>query len=257
VRLYCMSSSSSVYAAVLAFAVALVGFSVVCLWAPTGYALDARWDQGLIREIVFDGGGFRALEVVQARLVYRNPSDKPVTFNLTYPVMFTQYVDGKSRNIVGGTGAEGDWEIVTVPAGGEYTVCQAGFQPEIGGWYEVEWDGLRRGVEVARGEVVARIVTDKEEYRVGGGGTAAFEFYNPTRHNVTFRLPGGFDFVAEYPDGSHGNGFGVQYSWAHWDYTLSPGGSFRVYTFYFATPQVGRMTLTVNDVSKTVQVVPR
>jgi hypothetical protein len=252
-----MSSSSSVYAAALAFAVALAGFSVVCLWAPAGYALDARWEQGLVREIVFDGGGFRALEFVNARLVYQNPSDKPVTFNLTYPVMFTQYVNGRSRNIIGGTGAEGDWEIVTVPAGGEYTVCQAGFQPEIGGWYEVEWDGLRRGVEVARGEVVARIVTNKEAYRAGEVGTVTLEYYNPTSHNVTITPPGSFEFYTEYQGQRAEFSIVTFYSWIQRSFTVRPGESFRVDSFSFTAPQSGKMTLVVNDVRKTISVLPR
>jgi hypothetical protein len=248
-----MSDRSSVYAAVLAVSVAFAGFSVLSVWAPVGYPLDTVWDDELIREVVFEGGDFRALEIIQARLVYRNPSDRAVSFNLTYPVSYTRYVDGV-RDSHGGSGAEGDWEMVTVPARGEYTVCHAGFQPEASGWYEVEWDGVRWGIAVAGSEAAARIVTDKPYYRVGEGGTATYEFYNPTAHNITIGPPGRIEAYIVLPDGREGDRRIMYGDWAWGNYTLRPGDSFRVYSFHFTTYQVGRMTIVVNDARKVVQV---
>lgn len=257
VRLSCMSGRSSVYAAVLALSVAFAGFAVFSVWAPSGLPVGAVWEGGLIREVVFEGGDFEARDIVQARLVYRNPSTRPVSVNVTYPVRFARFVDGKLDG-QSSYGSKGFWEVVTVPAGGEYSVCGAGFLPLVGGWWEVEWDGAVWGVWVAKSEVVTRIVTDAEVYKVGArGGTASFEYYNPTRHNVTFGVLNTYDFKAMNPDGSQAGGFGVSFFVVDWERTLSPGEAFRVYTFYFPTTMVGGMTLTINDLSKTVQVIPR
>jgi hypothetical protein len=113
-----MSGRSSVYAAVLVLSVAFAGFSVLSVWAPSGYPLGAEWDGGLIREVVFEGGDFKALDVIQVRLVYRNSSGRAVALNVTYPVNYSRYVDGVLDG-EGGHGSEGFWEVVMIPAGGE------------------------------------------------------------------------------------------------------------------------------------------
>jgi hypothetical protein len=251
-----MSKSSSVYAAILAFSVAFAGFSVISVQTPAGYPLDAVWDHGLIRDIVFDGSDFKALENIQARLVYRNPSDLPVSFNLTYPVLCTFYADRK-KDSGSGSGAEGAWEIVTVPAGGEYTVFLTGFRPDGAGWYEVEWGGVRRGVAVAKSEALPRIVTDKAYYMAGdGGGKAVFEYYNPTGHNVTIPMPGCMRFDRFYLDGKvEGvSGVCIDYIWAN--YTLPPGGSFKVWEFYFSTMKAGSSVIEGAGAKTTVLVLP-
>ena len=244
------------YAAILAFSVAFAGFSVISVQKPAGYPLDSVWDQGLIRDIVFEGGDFRALENIQARLVYRNPSDLPVSFNLTYPVLCTFYADGR-KDSSSGSGAPGDWKMVNVPAGGEYTAFLTGFRPDGAGWYEVEWNRVRKGVAVARSEAVPRIVTDKSYYMVGdGGGKAVFEYYNPTGHNVTIPMPGCMRFDRVYPDGKvEGvSGVCIDYIWAN--YTLPPGGSFKVWNFSFSTIRAGSSVIEGVGAKTTVLVLP-
>jgi hypothetical protein len=250
--------SNSTAAALLAFVIALAGFSGVCLTAPIGYPADSVEENGLIKTIIFGEANPRAFEYVSARLVYQNPSDSPVTFNLTYPIIYSFYMDGAKGDRWGRINQEGEWEPVTVPPHGEYVVTNAGFLPEHGGWYEIEWDGVREGVQVLGSAVTPRIVTDRDSYRVGdGGGTATFEYYNPTQYNVTFNVPSDFMFEVRHPGESRMNGWGIMFEWVFRNVTLTPRSSFRVYSFYFATTKEGELTLLVNDVGKTIQVAPR
>jgi hypothetical protein len=125
------------------------------------------------------------------------------------------------------------------------------------GWCEIEWDGVRSGVEIGVGEVVPRIVTDKPYYRVSeGGGTAVYELYNPTGHNVTTNLPGCIRFDRFYPDGTEEGLSGVCIDWVWGNYTLPPGGSFKVWEFYFSTMRAGSFTIEGAGTKTTVLVLP-
>ena len=251
----CMSSS--LLAAFVAFVVALSGFAGVSLSTPAGYPIGSVIENGLIRAVVFEEGHYDFLDDVRVRLVYRNPSDRAVSFNLTYPVRYVRYFDGRQMGW-GGSGGEGMWEIITVPAGGEYTVCDAGFRADDAvGWCEIEWDGVRSGAEIGVGEVVPRIVTDKRYYRVGeGGGTAVYELYNPTGHNVTSNLPGCMRFDKFYPDGAEEGLSGVCMDWVWGNVTIPPRGSFRVYSFYFSVSSRGSFTIVGAGARTTVNVLP-
>lgn len=250
-----MSGSSSIGAAVLAFVVAFASFSVLSVWSPAGSPIDAVWDHELIRDIVFEGRDYRSLDNVKARLVYQNPSDSVVSFNLTYPVIFEVLLDGERQNR-GGSGAEGDWEIVAVPPGGEYTVCNAGFHAQGVGWYEIVWGDARRGIEVTVGEIVPRLVTNKESYRAGEFGNVALEYYNPTGHNVTIIPPTPVEFYTEYQGQRAEFSKVIFYSWIKGNFTVLPGESFRVDSYSFTAPSSGKMTLVVNNLRKTISVQP-
>lgn len=244
-------------AAFLAFVMVMAGFAGLSLSAPVGYPVDSVLEKGLIREVVFEKAHYNYMDDVRVRLVYRNPSDSTVSFNLTYPVIYHRYFDGRQYGW-GGTGGEGMWEIVTIPAGGECTVCEAGFRADDAvGWCEIEWDGVRSGVEVSVGEVMPRIVMDKRFYRLGdGGGTAVFELYNPTGHNITANLPGCIRFDKFYPDGTEEGLVGVCIDWVWSNATILPGGSFKVWSFYFSVSSKGSFTIVGAGARTTVNVLP-
>lgn len=252
-----MSNPTAV--ALIAIVVALAGFTGVCLTAPVGYPIDSVWEKGLIREVVFGKEHYDYLDSVEVRLVYRNPTGHAISFNLTYPVRYVRYFDGVQVGW-GGSGGEGMWEMVTVPAGGEYTVCEAGFLADDAvGWCEIEWYGVRSGVGITVGEVVPRIVTDKPYYRVNeGGGTAVYELYNPTEHNVTVEhLPGCIRFDKVYPDGTQERVSGVCIDWVWSNVTILPRDSFKVYSFYFSVSEKGCFDIVGAGTKATVIVLPR
>ncbi len=250
----CMAGQSSLYGAILAFSVVFAGFSVLCVWTPAGVPLGAVWGHGLVQDVVFERD-YKALEIVRAGLVYRNPSDSAVSFYLYYPVSYSVYVDGVFDRS-GGEGVEGEWKIVTVPAGGEVAVNHVDFQPEAAGWYEVEWGGVRRGIEVAPCDAVARIVTDKEWYEEGENGHATLEYYNARTYNVTIGLPSRVRFASVYPDGKRDSVDGGFIDWAYASRTLAPGEVLRVTEFYFKTSRAGSFMLEGMGAKATVCVLP-
>lgn len=250
-------AGSSTITAVLTIIITFTCFWEVCLTAPLGYPPDSMTREGIVREIVFEGNNFEALEAIPVRFVYRNPLNSPLTVNVTSSIDVTEYIDGQIRS-QHHPWVRGDAESITIPAGGEFTIAERGYQLGRGCFFELEWEGLRRGVDVANGDVLARITTNSEEYKVGAaGGRVTFLYYNPTQYNVTFRVPTSFNFIATYSDGSFATGYGDNFWWDKWERTLPPEGSLIIDTFYFPTARVGEMTLTINDVTKTVKVVSR
>ena len=249
-----MSGQSSLYGAILAFSVVFAGFSVLCVWTPAGVPLGAVWGHGLVQDVVFERD-YKTLEIVRAGLVYRNPSDSAVSFYLYYPVSYSVYVDGVLDRS-GGEGVEGEWKIVTVPAGGEVTVSHVGFQSEAAGWYEVEWGGVRTGIEVAPCDAMARIVPDKEWYEEGENGHAALDYYNARPYSVTISLPGRWRVDGVYPDGEKGGVAGGFIDWMNSTRTLAPGEVLRVAEFYFKTPRAGSFILEGMGAKATVRVLP-
>jgi len=252
--LSCMSVSSSL-AVLLAIAVALAGFSGVSLSAPVGYPEDSRLDNGLVREIVFDPGDYRSPCNVMGRLVYLNPTGADVTFDLGYRVRYNVSLDGVYYTH-GGRSGEGKPLTVTVPAGGEYIAYSVYFQANSPGFYEVEWDGMWRGVYVARGGLIARIVTDKSVYHLNENGYATIEYYNPGSVPVSFAPPTPVAMGFEI-DGVKLDRVMMAYiSWMISRIELAPGETFRIMRFYFQTPEAGRLTLTALGASETVLVLP-
>ncbi len=252
-------SSTTAISAFLAVALAVAGFTGFSISAPVSYPAGAVYEGDLIRQVVFDKASYDYLTMVDARLVYFNPSDEAITVNVTYPVIWHLSIGGRSMGS-GGTGMEGQWELISVPARGEYIADYAGFLADNGvGWCEIEWDGAVAGAEIRMGDIVPRIVTDKRVYRAGVGidGTAVFELYNPTGHNATTRLPGCMDFSRVNPDGTRDGLSGVCIDWVWSNKTITPGGSFKIWTFYFATPQAGLTTIEGAGARTTVVVVPR
>ncbi len=231
--------------AFLAIVLAMAGFTGLSMSAPESSSTGTAYEGDLIREAVFDKSSYNYLEDVHVRLVYVNPSKEAITVNVTYPVTWNLYIDGRSIGS-GGTAGEGQWELVSVPPRGEYVADDADFLADFAvGWCEIEWDGVKAGAEIRFGDVVPRIVTDKRVYEaeVGMHGTAVFELYNPTGHNVTTHLPGILDFSRVNPDGTRDNLSGVGFQWAIANKTISPGSSFKIWTFYFATPQPGLIAI--------------
>jgi hypothetical protein len=240
----------------LAFIIALAGFSGFSLTAPVAYPFDTVWDQGLIRDIIFNRTSLRTLDFTHVSLGYRNPTDHAVSLNLTYPSNYTVYING---HIVGGDEGHEERKFVMVPAGDFYNVRRWLFiTSEESGWYEVEWGGVRKGIAVYRNEAVPRIVTNKETYTAGDIGTAVFEYYNPTSYNITLVHPERITYSAIDEDRYVGNRGSISADWG-WPYgSLAPGESVQFYRFEFATYNaVGKMTITVNDVEKIVEVLPR
>jgi hypothetical protein len=257
VRFFCMSSPSSLYAAILAFSVVFAGFSILIVSTPVGYPFDTVWDHGLIRDVVFDGGDYRVLEVISARFVYLNPTDHDVSFNLTYPARYYRYLNGYPDGwgpVYNGRGDNGT--IVTVPPGGEYVVDGMGTKVTVEGWFEVEWNGIRRGIGVGPGDLIPRMVMDKQVYNQYENVYVTFEYYNPRAYPVSFRPPSHVEFGVEYNGVKEDAGAGAYIDWISANFTVPPGSTFKIMTFYFKTPEAGQLTLTGMGASKTFIVLP-
>ncbi len=250
-----MSGRSSVYAAVLALSVAFAGFSVLSVWAPSGYPLDTVWDGGLIREVVFDPADYRSPCNVRGSLVFRNPTDADVTFDLDYLVRYNVSLDGVYYTH-GGRSGEGKPLTVTVPAGGEYVAYSVYFKADAPGFYEVEWDGMWRGVYVARGSLVARIVTDKNVYHLNENGYATIEYYNPGPGQVSFAPPTPVTMGFELDGVKLDRVMAAHISWMISSFELAPGETVTIITLHFRTPEAGRLTLTALGANETVLVLP-
>ena len=241
--------------ALIAFTLTLAVFNGLTVAAPKGYPADSYWDHGLIREIAFNSLNYRSPCVVSGKLLLVNPSNSDISFNLAYPVTCDIYM-GSLKTGTQGTGADGESNTVTVPAGGEYSLMDIAFEAPSQGLYEVDWGGLRRGVDVGAGALIPRIVTDKQVYRVGEGGNALFEFYNPGSASVSFSPPSSVDFHQGINGVLSEIGYGVQLEWISANFTVPPGGSFKIFDFGFSTSKVGSLTLNGRGLSKTVQVIP-
>ncbi len=248
-------SGSSALAALVAFGVALAGFAGVCITAPVGYPMDSLLENGLVREIVFDGGNYESTCVVSGVLVLFNPTGAEVGFDLVYPVYCSIYQGSELLEITG-TGARGFSSRVVIPAGGRYEVTDFAFQATTPGVYVVEWGGMCREVDVAVGDLVPRIVTDKQTYRVDEEGYATFEYYNPQSYPVSFTPPYSVDFYTEYKGEASEMHRSVYISWIRSNFTIAPGESFRVFKFAFTAMDAGDFTLVINGMRKTVRVLP-
>jgi len=251
--LFCMSRSSSL-TAILAFAVALTSFSGLTFSAPIGYPEDSLWEHGLVREVLFDPEDYRSPCFVRGRLVLLNPTDVDVVFDLAYPLHCEVYFEAAYQSSTW-RGGEGSLRV-TVPAHGEYTVISFTFQTYAPGFYEVDWGGLRRSVDVSVGDLIPRVVTDKQAYRQFEGGYATFEYYNPKSYPVSFGPPSSVELGFEYDGVKEDYGTGVNISWVSANFTVPPGGTFKIYTFVFTTSKVGHLTLTGMWLRKTVNVLP-
>jgi hypothetical protein len=158
--------------------------------------------------------------------------------------------------VIDGTGSKGEYSRVVIPAGGRYEVMSFAFQATTPGLYTVEWDGIRRDVEVSVGSLIPRIVTDKETYRQYEGGYATFEYYNPKPYPVSFTPPYGVDFYTECNGVESEMHRGVQIGWIRSNFTVASRESFKVFEFIFTTGEAGDLTLVINGLRKTVQVLP-
>jgi hypothetical protein len=249
-------SNSPLVSAVLAFLLAVSGFAGLSLQSPSAYPVALLWEGPLVADVVFDDYGYDYLDVMHVKLVYRNLSDRAQSFNLTYPIVYHDYWNGERGDR--GIGGEHSWELITLPAHSEYIVREYWVLADDVGYYQVEWDGVERGVEIRYGGVVPRIVSEKQFYRLDDRvGHAVFELYNPTGHNVTVRyLPSDLFFSLVYPDGISDPVYGVHADWALANVTISPGGSFRVFSTYFFIRRTGRASIEGVGAKTTIDVLP-
>ncbi|MCX6649403.1 MAG: hypothetical protein NTV61_08475 [Candidatus Bathyarchaeota archaeon] len=119
------------------------------------------------------------------------------------------------------------------------------------------WGGEALLGSVKAREATPRVVMDRRSYRVGEDVVATFEYYNPWSYDVTLVPPGRVTSYMEYP-GQKDEAPTIQfYDWMYPSYTLRPGDVFGVCHFNFVATQPGNVTFIVNDMSKTVQVLPR
>jgi hypothetical protein len=112
------------------------------------------------------------------------------------------------------------------------------------------------GYPVDSGGPILRLVTDKQAYRQFEGGYATFEYYNPKSYPVSFGPPSSVELGFEYDGVKEDYGTGVNISWVSANFTVPPGGTFKIYTFVFTTSKVGHLTLTGMWLRKTVNVLP-
>ncbi len=121
---------------------------------------------------------------------------------------------------------------------------------------EVEWDGMWRGVYVARGSLVARIVTDKSVYHLNENGYATIEYYNPGPGQVSFAPPTPVTMGFELDGVKLDRVMAAHISWMISSFELAPGETVTMITLHFRTPEAGRLTLTALGASETVLVLP-
>lgn len=242
-------------AVLLALAVALAGFSGVSLSAPVGYPEDSLLGNGLVREIVFDPGDYRSPCNVRGRLVFQNPTDEDVAFDLEYLIRYNVSLDGVYYTR-GGRFGTGESQTVTVPARGEYTASSVYFYASGPGFYEVEWDGLWRGIEVVQGDLVLRFVAEKQVYYQYENGYLTLEYYNPRSYPVSFDPPYSVQLWTSWNGGPKELGPGAYFSRSGKPITVPPGGTYKVTTFYFTTPRAGTLTFSGMGASRTLIVLP-
>ena len=189
------------------------------------------------------------------RLFLINPQSVDVSLGLDYPITCDIYMESELL-VIQGTGAEGESLRVTVPARGSYELMRVAFQATTPGTYTVDWGGMRREVIVDVGEVIPRIVTDKTVYRQYEGGYATFAYYNPSAYTVSFMPPSHVTFNIEYNGVRSEIGQAIFFSWISSNFTIPPHDSFKIYRFVFTTGETGDLTLVINGIRKTVQVLP-
>jgi hypothetical protein len=112
------------------------------------------------------------------------------------------------------------------------------------------------GYPVDSGDPALRIVTDKEVYRQWEGGYATFEFYNPGPGQVSYGPPSPIVLGFAYNGVKEERGQTAYVDWISSNFTVPPGGTFKVFTFVLTTSKVGELTLSGLGVSKTVTVLP-
>ena len=106
------------------------------------------------------------------------------------------------------------------------------------------------------GGPIMRIVTDKEVYRQWEGGYATFEFYNPGPGQVQYGPPSPIVLSFAYNGVREEREQTTYIDWISVNFTVPPGGAFKVFTFVFTTSKVGELTLIGLGASKTVTVLP-
>jgi hypothetical protein len=153
----------------------------------------------------------------------------------------------------------GEVEMIsmTVPAGGEYRASFFSFRAYEPGYYEVDWGGFRRGIHVSSGELIPRIVTEKNLYEYGQNGYLIFEYYNPKPYPVTLTRPSRV-LLELWVDGvDQQTGLGSYIDYFNADVTVEPGEAVKIQTFYFTTNKQGVVTYRGMGASKTIIVLPR
>ncbi len=210
-------------------------------------------ENGLVKIVMFEPVDYRSPCFVWGRLVYVNPTDVDLSLDLSYPIPYDVfYVSGRIES--GGLG--GGPTRVKVPAHGEYPAASISFQAMAPGHYEVECGGVSGGVDVRVGDVVMRLVTDKQLYQQFEGGKVTFEFYNPGSSPASATPPSQIELGFEINGVKQENGQGVNIDWVSANFTVPPGGTFKIFTFTFTTSKVGQLTLTGMGLRKTVKVLP-
>ncbi len=239
-------------AAFVALTVALAGFYGVAVSAPVGYPEDSLYGNGLVKEVVFESSDLRSSCYVAGWLVLANPTDADLVAEVKYPIEWEAFLEGRR---VGWSQQSSEWAMITIPAHVEYRE-RFSFQALGPGYYEVEWGGMRRGVDVGAGELVPRLVTEKVVYRQYEDGYMTFEYYNPRPYTVTFSPPSKVE-IDVFVDGVElDRGYFAFISWIGTSFTVEPGATFKVMDFYFTVPEAGYVTYSGMGASATLRVLP-
>jgi len=251
---------SAIIVAVLSLIAASAIFTAIALNAPQyltpQYISQKPLENGLIARIRFSNDTYNAIDWVSASYEYYNPTGNPI--NATLPKNYPIY-----------SGYEGQTQLLTpyklahqrnVTISPHEVVSVFDFNcPVIApGTYTVSLNGTFSRVVISSTILVPRVLTDMETYRVGRGGTATLEIYNPGFAPLTHPNFGHIRLIARY-EGDRYEDYqfdDVQVSWVSLYSTVQPGESHRIWSFYFSTTKPGTLILDFNGVVKTVRVEP-
>ncbi|TSA39492.1 hypothetical protein D4R30_00960 [archaeon] len=104
--------------------------------------------------------------------------------------------------------------------------------------------------------LIPRLTTDKEVYFVGEAVHAEFSYFNPYSYLVAFSPPSQLPGLSCSYMGEGNNVSCVAHiSWAKMRFTVSPGGSFRVFDEVFMTSREGDFVVSCGGLRVFVKVV--
>jgi hypothetical protein len=215
-------------------------------------------ENGLVARIRFGRATYRAFDRVDATYEYYNPTQRPITFVPAALIhVEAGYEGGYPHHYGEGKIPAGP---VTLQQGENYSGFTLINYALVPGRFTLNANDTKASVNIANGKLVARIQTSKETYRVGQGGTASLEVYNPSSSPVSYpsNIFGQLEFRYGYLNGTkviwepmtmvifRDFMFGIT--------IVSPGDSLTIEKFYFPTPKEGTIVLDSNGVTKNVNV---
>jgi hypothetical protein len=245
----------STMVAVLVALIAASGFfTIIAVSAPESVS-GKQLGNGLVARIRFSKDTYNATDWILATYEYYNPTDSPI--NATLPKSYPTYSGYEGQTPFLTPYKLAHLRNVTVPP--HEAVDVFGLAPNViaPGTFTVSLNGTYASVVIRSIGLVPNVVTDKQSYKVGDGGTATLEMFNagssPLRYSNFSPLELRSWYVGEEPgDIRHL----VFVSWIDPTTSVQPGETHTVMSFSFPTPKSGTLILDFNGVVKLVAVRP-